>query len=248
MAKPINLTNGRSWPTQSAAIGHFKAMLASSRDEEIVEDAQDHNDLVALIERYDDAITDGPAKAGVGINLFFRRRNVGEGWSTPSFWIRRNDGSETDFSYISAVKGQPKSDAANFYAACRAAVEADLLAAKTRFFKGHPEKDEHGFVPCEVSGNLISFENAHLDHAYPTFNQIVLIFRAAHGWSQFIPPGVVTPPQDAQARATFCDDAVAQAFRDVHHKSAVLRVIDKQANLSMAGRQRVPKIKFPVKL
>ncbi len=248
MAKSISLSNGRVWKTQAAAFQHFKGMLSRYVDEQNVDDAQDHDDLVALLERYDEVITDGPAKVGVGISCFFRRRNIGESWSSPSFWVRRTDGSETDFSYIQAVKGQCKGDSSDFYSACRAAVESDLLVAKRRFFAEHPEKNEHGFVPCEVCGSLITFELAHMDHAYPTFNQIVLMFRAARGWSHAIAPGVITPSQDGQSRATFIDPAIAQVFRDLHHAVAVLRVIDRKANLSMAGKQRVPKIKFPVRL
>lgn len=236
------------WKTQAAALQHFKQMLARYADEQVIDDAQDHDDLIALLERYDEVITDGPAKVGVGVECVFRRRNIGEGWSTPSFWVRRIDGSETDFSYIQAIKGVPRGDSADFYSACRAAVELDLLAAKKRFFAEHPDKDEHGFVPCEITGEMIKFDTAHLDHAYPTFNQIVVMFKAARGWSHGIPAGVITPAQDGQARATFVDPHLAQSFRDLHHAVAVLRVIHRQANLAMAGRQRVPKIKYPVKL
>jgi hypothetical protein len=52
-------------------------------------------------------------------------------------WVRRTDGTDTDFSYIDAVKGQPKSNAQEFYDACRGAVAADLLAAKKRHFETH---------------------------------------------------------------------------------------------------------------
>ena len=108
MAKPINLPNGRSWSTQTAALSHFKVMLARYSDNQVVENISDHDDLVALLERYDAAITDSPAKIGSGIDHFYRRRNVGEGYSTPGFWVHRTDGTDTDFSYIDAVKGQPK--------------------------------------------------------------------------------------------------------------------------------------------
>lgn len=246
MAKPVTLTNGRSWNTQGQAEEHFRAMLRRYADEQVVDNAQDHEDLVALLERYDDAINESPSKTGCGINYFFRRRNKGEGWSSASFWVRRLDGTETDFSFISAVKGVPRSPGADFYQACRTAVEVDLVAAKKRFFQEHPEKDEHGFVPCELTGNRMCFDTAHVDHAYPTFNQIVLAFRAARGWTHGIPAGVITPPMDAQARATFVDPAVADAFRALHHGMAILRIIDATANLSMASSQRIPKIKYPV--
>ncbi|MGY4349721.1 hypothetical protein ACVWXM_006214 [Bradyrhizobium sp. GM7.3] len=247
MAKPINFPNGRSWKTQTAALAHFKAMLARHSDNQIVEGRPDHDDLVALLERYDDAvITDSPAKIGSGVEHFFRRRNVGEGYSTPGFWVHRTDGTDTDFSYIDAVKGQPKSNAQEFYDACRGAVAADLLAAKKRHFETHG--DGAGRVPCDLSDELISFAEAHLDHAYPTFGQLVVSFRAARGWQHGVPVGVLTLPADAQITTSFIDASAAEAFRQFHLGAATLRIVSRERNLAMSAGQRRPKIKRPVRL
>lgn len=246
MAKVINLPNGRSWKTQTAALAHFKDMLARHSDDQIVEDRLDHDDLVALLERYDAVITDSPAKIGSGIEHFFRRRNVGEMYSTPGFWVHRTDGTDTDFSYIGAVKGEPKSNAQEFYDACRGAVAADLLAAKKRHFEIH--SDGTGRVPCDLSDELILFREAHLDHAYPTFGQLVVSFRAARGWQHGVPVGVLTPPADAQTTTTFLDVSAAEAFRQFHQGAATLRVVSRARNLAMAAGQRRPKIKRPVQL
>ena len=48
-----NLPDGRSWKTQTAALAHFKAKLVRYSDNQAVEDRSDHDDLVALLERYD---------------------------------------------------------------------------------------------------------------------------------------------------------------------------------------------------
>jgi hypothetical protein len=246
MAKPINLPNGRCWKTQTAALAHFKDMLARHSDNQIVEGRQDHDDLVALLERYDAVITDSPAKIGSGIEHFFRRQNVGEMYSTPGFWVHRTDGTDTDFSYIGAVKGEPKSSAQEFYDACRGAVAADLLAAKKRYFQTH--SDGAGRVPCDLSDELISFGEAHLDHAYPTFGQLVVSFRAARGWQHGVPVGVLTPPADAQTTTSFLDTSAAETFRQFHRGAATLRIISRARNLAMAAGQRRPKIKRPVQL
>ncbi|OFZ70131.1 MAG: hypothetical protein A2Z01_06080 [Betaproteobacteria bacterium RBG_16_58_11] len=76
-------------------------MLARHADGAVVEDRSDHDDLVALLERYEEAITDGSSKTGVGIDHFTRTRNNFNGYSTPSFWGHRTDGTATGFSYIS---------------------------------------------------------------------------------------------------------------------------------------------------
>ncbi len=130
----------------------------------LVEDLNDHDDLVALLERYDEAIIDGPSKTGAGIDHFTRTRNNFNGYSTPSFWVHRADGTATDFSYISGVNGQSKGCSREFYDACRAAVQDDLIAAKHRFFAEHG--DERGHVPCEITAVRIGFEDAHLNGRY----------------------------------------------------------------------------------
>lgn len=244
--KTIELPNGRLWATQTAALEHFKAMLHRYADNETVEDRADHDDLVALLERYDGAIIDGPSKIGAGIDSFFRRRNVGVGYSTPGFWVRRIDGSETDFSYPNAVRGEPKSPQQEFYDACRDAVAADLLAAKKGHFKLHG--DASARVPCDLTETLITFEDAHLDHAYPTFGQLVVSFRAANGWQHGVPAGTLTPPDDAQTITKFADPQVAERFRAFHRGAAMLRVIARSRNLAMAAGQRRPKIRRPVVL
>lgn len=246
MAIPVTLSNGRTWRTKSAALTHFKAMLGRYADGQVVEDRADHEDLVALLERYDASITDGPSKTGIGISHFTRTRNIENCYSTSSFWVHRTDGTSTDFSYIAAVNGKPKGPSQEFYDACREAVQADLLAAKRRHFQDHG--DASGRVPCEITGDLIVFEEAHLDHAWPPFGQIVASFRAARGWTQAIPAGIVTLPADAQTKSRFVDATVADEFRQFHHQLAMARVVHKSANLSMAARQRRPKVKRPVKL
>jgi hypothetical protein len=246
VAKAVRLSNGRAWPTQGAALAHFKAMLGRYDDEQIVEDRIDHEDLIALLERYDAVILSGPSKIGAGVELFLRRRNRGEGYSTPGFWVRRTDGSATDFSYIAAVKGSPKSGAQEFYDACRTAVAADLKAAKRRHFKMHG--DELGRVRCDLTDTLITIDQAHMDHAYPTFGQLVLSFRAARGWQREVPLGTLTLPADMQNATTFADPGVADAFRDFHHAAAVLRIVSRTENLAMSARQRKPKIRRPVLL
>jgi hypothetical protein len=244
--KPVHLPNGRAWSAQTEALTHFRAMLHRYADNACVEDRADHDDLVALLERYDGAITDGPSKIGPGIDSFFRRRNIGEGYSTPGFWVRRVDGTETDFSFPAAVRGEPKTRQQEFYDACRNAVAADLVAAKRAHFQRYA--DANGLVPCDLTEEFISFEEAHIDHAYPTFGQLVVSFRAANGWQQEMPPALLTTPSDAQTTTLFVAPEVAERFRSFHHAAAMLRVIARRRNLSMAEGQRRPRGRPPVRL
>lgn len=247
MAKPV-VIGSRSFRTQSGALDHFKALLHRHQDGQRVSDATDHTDLVALIERFDpvlEAVGEPPKGAGQ-IAHFERRLNTGTGWSTSGFWIVRQDGTETDFSYIDAVKGKPKGRSQDFYNACRQAVALDLVLAKKQAFAQYG--DGQGRVECELTGKMVTIDEAHLDHAWPYFSHMVSGFRAARGWSRDIPDGIVSAPADGQTTATFLDSAVTDAFRAFHHDQAVLRILCREANLQTASSARRPKVARPVRL
>jgi hypothetical protein len=246
MSKPITLSNGKEWKTQKAAEVHFRGILHAYENGDIISDLDHHDDLVALLERYDNAITKTTSKIGCGIDHFERRLNANVGYATPSFWVVRTDGTATDFSFYTALKGEPKPRSQEFIDACRAAVAADLRRAKDTHFKLHA--DANGQILCDLSDEPISPENAHLDHAYPTFGVMVVMFRAAQGWHDTIPDGILTPSQDAQTTTKFADPDTATKFREFHRRGAKLRVISRRANLSKAASQRAPKIKRPVTL
>ena len=84
---------------------------------------------------------------------------------------------------------------------------------------------------CELTDEAITIDQAHLDHAYPTFGVMVVMFRAAQGWHEQIPVGVLTPSQDMQTTTTFADPAIAAKFRVSHNRGARLRMIKTKANL-----------------
>jgi hypothetical protein len=73
-------------------------------------------------------------------------------------------------------------------------------------------------------------------------------FRAAHRWTTSIPNGLLTNPGDSQFQTRFQSEEVQENFRQYHKELAILRVIDRQANLSMAARQRKPVVRYSVRL
>ena len=225
MGKPVELSNGRVWPTKTAAKEHFKSMLGRYADNDIIDADDDHDDLSALLERFDVLVADGAPKIGVGIERFERRLNRGDGWSSPGFWVIRTDGTSTDFSYVKAVDGNAKSQSQEFYDACHNAVSRDLLKLKQKQFDHFSNGD--GEIECDLTGELVSFPNASLSHATPSFGTIVDAFRRLKGWEGGPPPGTLTSSEDEQLSTHFTDDAVSREFRDYHHKVAVLRIIAK---------------------
>jgi hypothetical protein len=244
MAKGVSLSNGRNWSSQKGATAHFREIRDRYEDHVPIDSGQDHEDLLALLERYDAAHDDEDSKIGVGVDFLEVRTNYGSGGPTRGFWVHRIDGTTTDFSFPWAIRGVPKPQSQEFADACRAAVDQELKAAKRRFFDTHADAD--GFVPCELTNAPMSLDTSHVDHAHPSFGALVITFRAARGWHQDIPAGTLTKPSDNQLTTTFIDPAVTEAFRAFHRGAATLRVIAPGANLARAAGQRRPKIARPV--
>jgi len=70
-------------------------------------------------------------KIGVGIRKIWIQPN--EGYSTRSFWLEREDGTKTDFSFYRCVS--PPSSLRNFKEACRRSVAPFVIDAKKKYFK-----------------------------------------------------------------------------------------------------------------
>lgn len=235
---PVTLSNGRHFDTQGKAKGHFQDILYRHDDEEPITAPADHEDLVALLERYDALILDGPPKSAPGIDHFFRRLNRGvrKGvyFATPGFWVSRTDGTSTEFSFIDAVKGRPKGAAREIYDACRNAVAENMRLAKDNHFALHA--DAEGRLACEFSDLPLTREEARLNYAAPTFIEIVTAFRGANGWQEAAPDGTVAASADQQTTAQFVDPAVARAFVQFHRERANLRIVAKSDPSPLPGR------------
>lgn len=174
-----------------------------------------------------------------GVDYFSVQRNKSEGYSTLGFWAHRVDGTKTDFSYILAVKGEAKNSSELFYEACREAVNPHIVTLKKAYFRIYA--DAEGYVECDATGKLLTFRTANVDHAFPVFRDIVKSFRRTRGWGTTFPPEILTAHCDMQTVTTFADAKVQEEFRDFHHALAVLRVVDKEYNLSLSKERGVEK-------
>ncbi len=129
--------------------------------------------------------------------------------------------------------------------ACRAAVKEDLRLSKIQHFSDHQDSDKK--VLCDITGELIDWSEAHLDHKKPmTFQVIVKTFLAANKIT--IDSPMLTASQDAQFTTEFESEDIKQKFIDYHHDVADLRIIKAKQNLSLGGSERITKSKSPVKI
>jgi hypothetical protein len=232
--QPI-VINERSFRTQAETIEFFKEMLNRYRNGQDVV-GEDNDMLLALLERHPEA----DKKIGCGVKRLYKDRTE---MSTSCFWVERTDGTKTDFSYISAVKAKGKSLFQEFLEACRNAVQDDLRLTKQAFFEKHG--NEGGKVPCDITGEYIALYESHLDHMKPlTFQVLVVTFVNANEIE--IKPEMLSMSQDAQFQTSFVDIELRDKFRRYHHKTAKLRIIKAERNLSLGGSERILKSKNPV--
>lgn len=224
--KSVILSNGRIWASQEGAKAHFRSIRDRHEKNKPIENPTDHDDLCALLERYDASIMDGPSKIGSGIKYFETRENYTYGGKTVGFWVVRNDGTETDFSFITAVAGFGKKEGQQFYSACREAVYEEMKAAKERFFDRYG--DRSGCVLCEVTNSPISIKEARLDYTELGFQDIVWKFREENGWTENVAEGIITKSTDGQTATLFVDIPAMVRFRQFHRRKAKLRIVDKK--------------------
>jgi len=223
--------------TKKAAKEYFRTMLAGYQNGQTVEDINDGH-LRDLIERHPEATS----KIGCGVKRFFKDRTDKP---TSCFWLEREDGSRTDFSYISCVDAKSKSLYQEFAEACRMAVEEDLRAAKTEHFREHADSD--GKVLCEITGERVAIYESHLDHKKPmTFQVIVRTFVKAKKIT--VRPEMLSVPRDAQFSTVFVDDELRREFREYHRSVADLRIVAAKENLCLGGAERITKSRNPVRI
>ena len=237
MAKEIDLGHIR-FNSQKEAEEYFRAILNKyEKWQEIID--MDQVDLRALLERHPEAKN----KIGCGI----KRLYIGEDpeFHGKCFNLERIDGSSTDFSYKTCIKGKAKTLDQDFSQACRDAIWQQLFEAKKAYFEKY--HDENGMVKCEVSGKLYKFEEVHADHMAPlTFEVLVNNFKAALN----IMPSydILTKPADNQSQAKFIDDRIKILFQDYHSKAAKLRFVGAKENSSLSAKHRIREPKRPIKL
>ena len=223
--KAVRLNNGKKWSSKGDAINYFRDLRDRHPVGAPILDPSDHKDLLALLERYDLAIADGPAKTGVGVDHFETRINITNGGRNVGFWVVRIDGSETDFSFIRAVNEAPKRELEQLSDACRDAIFPELQTTKALYFATYA--DSRGAVPCAFSGSPITVNESALEYLQTSFAEIVKAFANSKGWMAAVPPGVISEPKDGQTTTTFVTKEHAAAFRQFHRASAKICVVSK---------------------
>jgi len=177
--------------------------------------------LLALLKRHKYAAK----KVGCGIAMFFVRVNATWGSNNRCFWLRRVDGTETDFSFLECITPTPLR--AEFMRACRHTISQQVID-----FKGSQKLVLGPMMVCPVTGERIAIDDAHVDHTPPqTFQAIVDAFVAQYQIDVDLVP--IIADRDEQLANEFADLAMADLWATFHQQNARLRLISREANLSV---------------
>ena len=157
--------------------------------------------------------------------------------SNRCFHLIREDDSIEDFSIGKCIDGE-YSGFRKFSIAARQVVEDELLQYKIKYFEEKGNKDNK--VKCTISGELISKDEAHVDHREPfTFSAIVHFFIQ----SKNIDLDKIKYCNENQYGNIFEDTALINEFNEWHKQNAILRIVSKSKNMSKGYLARVTKTK-----
>lgn len=167
-------------------------------------------------------------KVGPGIKAIQRVKEPNYGIHR-AFWLHRVDGTSTDISYqISWIK--KKDYEREFKNALRWVIKPQIDDFKQSSFDGV----DH--LRCPLTGQIVTFQNCHIDHYSPQFDEIVAEFVKKMGISNFEPQ--MADSRDGQTKCELANPHVANLFFEFHRSKANLRVLSKDGNLSIAKKRK----------
>lgn len=206
-----------TYPNRTAAVKAVGAIL-QSRPLNRRLDGEDAEVAMALFDMHPGAPEKAP-RGAVGHTI--RRIVFREGIPQRCFFAILPDGTEVDWSYRVALGVVPCGP--SLTDAARAALADHVAAFKTDAFS---RQEPHS---CAASGRLITFDEAHVDHAPPwPFVAILRAFVAEFG----APAVVAVEPWGSD----FADPADKARFLAFHHARAVLRILDGKVNIGRGAR------------
>lgn len=152
--------------------------------------------------------------------------------SSRCFMVNRTDGSCIDFSYIRCFDGSLPQDI-KFKKACRRSVAKNTVAFREEQF-GDKTVNIKG-AKSAISGEILSYENCHVDHTKPSFNQIVEEFIAYY---KIDVNQIETVELDKLiGSCAFVDPQLTEEFRAWHKERARLRLITIEEHKAVHGSE-----------
>lgn len=212
---------GESFKTKKDLTERVRGILYAYKEGETL-NMFDHLFMADLLQFHSSA----EQKIGCGVASMFVKTNPVYGGNTRGFWLTREDGTSTDFSFLECIS--PSSQIKKVKSAFRTAIEPFTMQFKCDFFEGKPGR----ITTCEYTGEIITIANSHVDHKPPTtFEKLFTDFiEQFHVDVESV--ALIGPSHDNVLQDELVDDELKQAWIQYHNEHAVLRVISATANLS----------------
>jgi hypothetical protein len=208
------------FPSRAAAKNFVRSIVASYADHERISSVGHDAFLRALIHLHPEA----SEKIGSGIAYFTIKHDDKTG-KTRHFPITRVDGSFADFSWHCCIDGRDWRR--ETLQTLRDAISDQVIAFRNAAF-------DSGKVRCPVTDELLSIQNADIDHAPPlTFMCLVEKWLAFRRIS--LRDVKLGPSRDLQVIYEFADLQLRDSWRAFHRQQAVLRALSKSVNRSSQG-------------
>ena len=212
----------RVFQTKAAAQKYFREAISQRQvGEKITEQDPLYRDIAALLQRHPER----DQKVGVGLQSFAVHLDAA---GNRMLCLERLDGSTTDFSYVSCVRGAGPTLDKELAEAARAAVRDDIAAIKVDFFRQHQNED--GLAPCQETGRLMSIADAHVDHWPLTFEALLRQFCARH--NVVAGRDILEYPRDNQTFTAFVCEQTKSLWLEFHRANATLLVVHSRVNLT----------------
>ena len=216
MAKPVKV-GGQAFRTQKEALKYIADLRDRYEDGEPIRGADTEflEDLLLLHPEAAQKTGCGVARFTVATEQVYNK--------TRHFVVRRNDGTETDFSFISCVRGAD--GRRDRLQALRVAIAGQIEAFKIDAFAGRSN------VLCAVREVPTSFADADVDHEPPaTFRWLVEQWLAQEGMP--LDDIEISDAADNQIVSTMTNKAHRESWQLFHRNNAKLRITCRPANLS----------------
>lgn len=208
----------QSFPSKKAAIDHYRAI----RDRNplcIPIRGQDRIDLLELLAIHPNRLQ----KIGTASIMYFFT-DVEPTYGTVCFWIKRKDGSVTDFSFLGAINGaNQRSDVLQ---ALRYVVQPQIIEFReAEFAKGSPV--------CPLSGKPLYPKTCHVDHERP-FSFSWLVDRWLQSNRLEFKDIFLEPSKDGCIGSRLSDSCQKDSWERFHKQHARLRLLAAEENLKLS--------------
>lgn len=185
---------------------HAKSIVAASPlGASIDAESDDHRFLLALLDRH----PEHAQKVGCGVEYFSRSQHPVFKEKSQGFMLHRYDGTSSDFSYMTCIKGKGPTLLAKFREACRHAVDARVVEHKWKIYDAG-----NGFATCPETAEQITKEDCELRQVEPSWSDLVDMFIVHRGVS--VSEDDIMELKDNQYSERFSAPELAEEFSRFH--------------------------------